>query len=70
MFRSVLALVLFCFLLCGGLFALGFGARGLAAIGANGFIYPFWGLGLIALIPLSFVLAGRLALRIARDGKV
>jgi hypothetical protein len=59
--RSLLALALFCALLCAGQFLLACGVWALGAIGANELVYPLYGLGSIALFPLSFVLAGRLA---------
>ena len=68
MLRSMLALSLFCLLLCAGLVVLGLGAWTLAAIGASGLVYPIWGLGLLALFPLAFASAGRLVLRIGRGG--
>jgi hypothetical protein len=70
MFRPLMALVLYCLLFCVGLVLLAFGVKALGAVGANGFIYPFYGLGFLTLFPLSFVLAGRLVLWIRRDGKV
>ena len=68
MLRSLLALSLFCLLLCAGLLVLGVGAWALGAVGASGLVYPLWGLGLLALIPLAFISAGRAVLRIGRGG--
>jgi hypothetical protein len=66
MLRLLLALVLFCLLLCAGLVALSLGVRALAAVGANGLMLPLWGLGFLSLSPLAFIVAGRLAMRICR----
>ena len=66
--RSLLALALFCLLLCAGLVVLGLSAWALGAIGASGLVYPLCGLGLLVLFPLAFITAGRLVLRIGRGG--
>lgn len=59
--RSILAMTLFCAFLCAGLVLLAGCVWILGAMGAKALVYPVFGLGFIALFPLSLVLAGRLA---------